>query len=123
MLQKNYQRMSGNGVKKITDKLMRYKTRVCILAGYESQDYRGAQIMRSLAEKHEDIEFFGLGGPLMQAEGLVENLGDLSLINDKPFYPWKNAHPYHRERCYTPYMVSTRYSNYQVLKDVKYHLL
>jgi hypothetical protein len=73
--------------------------------------------MRDLKQKYgDDVTFFGIGGPEMQAEGLTQNLGDIKQFIDKPFYTWKNGHLFHRDRCYVPYMVATRFSNKKVLK-------
>ena len=75
----------------MTQQLAKGVANVCILAGYESQDYKGAQIMKDLRKQYgDDVNFYGIGGPLMEAEGLKENVGDVNLFLDKPFYPWKN---------------------------------
>lgn len=47
------------------------KLRVALVAGEASGDILGAGLMRALRERHADIEFIGVGGPRMQAEGLV----------------------------------------------------
>lgn len=44
--------------------------RVGILAGESSGDILGAALMRALRMRHPDIGFSGIGGPLMEAEGL-----------------------------------------------------
>ncbi len=52
--------------------------RLYLVAGEASGDRLGAALMRGLkAEAAENIEFYGVGGPLMQAEGL-ESLFDMN---------------------------------------------
>lgn len=41
-----------------------------LVAGEASGDILGASLMRALRARHSDIQFIGVGGPLMQAEGL-----------------------------------------------------
>ncbi|MEM8767847.1 MAG: lipid-A-disaccharide synthase, partial [Pseudomonadota bacterium] len=41
-----------------------------ILAGEASGDRLGAGLMRALSRRHPKAEFVGIGGPLMEAEGL-----------------------------------------------------
>ncbi|WP_258240261.1 lipid-A-disaccharide synthase [Pseudidiomarina homiensis] len=44
---------------------------VALLAGEHSGDLLGAGLMRALKERHQDVTFIGVGGPLMTAEGLT----------------------------------------------------
>lgn len=118
MLSRQFAAKLGSQTKFVAGSIKRDIGSVCILAGYPSQDYKGAQIMRDLKEKYGNrVTFFGVGGQEMEAEGL-ENLGSINKFIDKPFYTWKNGHPFHRERCYVPYMIGTRFTNKQVLKEV-----
>lgn len=65
--------------------LMIKTLRVALVAGEASGDILGAGLMRALKARHPDVEFIGVGGPLMQAEGLVsyfpmERLSVMGLI-------------------------------------------
>lgn len=57
--------------------------RFYLVAGEASGDRLGAALMKGLrAEATENVEFFGVGGPLMQAEGLVSffEMSELSIF-------------------------------------------
>jgi lipid-A-disaccharide synthase len=64
---------------------MNGRLRIGILAGESSGDILGAGLMQSLRQLHPDVQFEGIGGPLMQAQGLqsrhpMERLSVMGLI-------------------------------------------
>ena len=54
--------------------------KIFLLAGESSGDYIGSCIMKGLKKKYKNISFFGVGGPLMQKEGL-NSLYDINEFN------------------------------------------
>ncbi|MBB6341398.1 lipid-A-disaccharide synthase [Pseudomonas fluvialis] len=61
------------------------KLRVALVAGEASGDILGAGLMQALRERHADIEFIGVGGQLMEAQGLrsyfpMERLSVMGLV-------------------------------------------
>lgn len=59
--------------------------RVALVAGEASGDILGSGLMQALRARHPDIEFIGVGGPRMEAEGLssyfpMERLSVMGLV-------------------------------------------
>jgi lipid-A-disaccharide synthase len=59
--------------------------RIALVAGEASGDILGSGLMRALKAQHSDIEFIGVGGPLMEAEGMtsyfpMERLSVMGLV-------------------------------------------
>ena len=56
--------------------------KIFILAGETSSDFIGSCIMRGIKEYNNDIKFFGVGGDLMEKEGLnsLYNIRDFNVI-------------------------------------------
>lgn len=66
--------------------------RLFVLAGEPSGDKLGAALLAGLRELNPDLELHGVGGPLMQAEGLnslfpMEELSVMGLAEVLPRYP------------------------------------
>ena len=68
--------------------------KIFILAGEPSGDEYGAHLMQNIAEKKQTINFFGIGGPLMEAQGLksmvplqkMSVMGFFEIIKTLPFF-------------------------------------
>ena len=68
--------------------------KIFILAGEPSGDEYGAQLMQNIAEKKQNVNFFGIGGPLMEAQGLksmvplqkMSVMGFFEIIKTLPFF-------------------------------------
>lgn len=62
---------------------------VYIIAGEASGDFLGSQLMQSLKEKHPDVIFSGIGGALMQRQGLdsLFPMNELSIMGVAEILP------------------------------------
>lgn len=65
---------------------------ICLIAGEISGDYLGSGLMKALNEKYRNLRFSGVGGPLMQAEGLdslfpMTDLSVMGLVEVLPRIP------------------------------------
>ncbi|WP_339510705.1 lipid-A-disaccharide synthase [Pseudomonas sp. RL_15y_Pfl2_60] len=61
------------------------RIRVALVAGEASGDILGAGLIQALKQRHGDVEVIGVGGPLMEAEGLqsifpMERLSVMGLV-------------------------------------------
>lgn len=59
--------------------------RIALVAGEASGDILGSGLMRAIKARHPDAEFIGVGGPLMEAEGMttyfpMERLSVMGLV-------------------------------------------
>lgn len=59
--------------------------RIALVAGEASGDILGAGLMRAIKARHPSVEFIGVGGPLMEAEGMtsyfpMERLSVMGLV-------------------------------------------
>ena len=72
ILLKSFQSLNGALV------LLKQKLRIGIVVGEVSGDTLGVKLMRSFREQGIDVEFEGIGGPQMIAEGLSDGhfIGD-----------------------------------------------
>lgn len=63
--------------------------KIYLIAGEASGDILGAQLMHALKQKEPDVQFFGIGGPLMQREGLKSlfPMEELSLMGIAEILP------------------------------------
>jgi lipid-A-disaccharide synthase len=59
--------------------------KIYLIAGEHSGDFIGSQIISSLRHQNEHIELFGIGGPLMQQQG-IKTLFPISEINLMGFF-------------------------------------
>ena len=50
--------------------MKQHNNKIFILAGESSGDYHGSRLMHYMKRSNPEIEFIGIGGALMQSEGL-----------------------------------------------------
>lgn len=61
------------------------RLRIALVAGEASGDILGSGLMRAIKARHPDVEFIGVGGPLMEAQGMtsyfpMERLSVMGLV-------------------------------------------
>jgi lipid-A-disaccharide synthase len=61
------------------------RLRIALVAGEASGDILGSGLMRAIKARHPDAEFIGVGGPLMEAQGMtsyfpMERLSVMGLV-------------------------------------------
>lgn len=59
--------------------------KIALVAGEASGDILGSGLMQAIKARHPDVQFIGVGGPRMQAEGLdsyfpMERLAVMGLV-------------------------------------------
>ena len=65
-------------------------SKISVVAGTQSSDYKGAQVIEALSELSPESTFFGIGGPQMRSFPNFTNYGTHNAIKDKPFFPYFN---------------------------------
>jgi hypothetical protein len=56
---------------------------ICIVAGGPHQDLNGARLMQSIKKKNPNTQFLGIGGPLMESEGLGKSYANIGKFWEK----------------------------------------
>ena len=85
----------------------RFASKIGIVAGYQSADYKGAQLIQHFKKINPDAQFFGLAGEKMtQADPTFKNHGRLKNFTDKSFYPHYNFDLDPRSPIYVPLICS-----------------